>query len=40
MKILKDLSIGDTDISKLGDFALKHTELLKHALKCKYTPLV
>ncbi|XP_048777842.2 putative methyltransferase NSUN7 isoform X3 [Ostrea edulis] len=33
MKILKDLSIGDTDISKLGDFALKHTELLKHALK-------
>lgn len=33
MKILKDLSIGETDMSKLGDLTAKHTELLKHALK-------
>ncbi|XP_061188940.1 putative methyltransferase NSUN7 [Saccostrea echinata] len=33
MKILKDLSIGDTGLSKLGDLTAKHTELLKHALK-------
>lgn len=36
MKILKDLSIGETDMSKLGDLTAKHTELLKHALKCRF----
>lgn len=35
MKILKDLSIGETDMSKLSDLTAKHTELLKHALKCR-----
>lgn len=35
MKILKDLSIGETDMSKLGDLTAKHTELLKHTLKCR-----
>ncbi|XP_060075252.1 putative methyltransferase NSUN7 [Ylistrum balloti] len=33
MKILKDLSVGETDESKLGELAGQHNELLKHAMK-------
>ena len=36
MKILKDLSTGETDMTKLGELIGNHGALLKHAMKCKY----
>ena len=36
MSILKDLSVGYTDESKLGELVVRHNSLLKHALRCKY----
>lgn len=35
MKILKDLSVGETDTTKLGELSIQHNEQLKHAMKCK-----
>ena len=35
MKILKDLSTGETDMTKLGELIGNHGALLKHAMKCK-----
>ncbi|KAJ8298194.1 hypothetical protein KUTeg_024725 [Tegillarca granosa] len=35
-KILKDLSVGETDLTKLGELVGQHGNLLKHAMKCKY----
>lgn len=40
MKILKDLSVGETDESKLGELAGQHNELLKHAMKFNKTQAV
>lgn len=36
MKILKDLSTGETDMTKLGELIGNHGALLKHAMKCEY----
>ena len=40
MKILKELSTGETDLTKLGELIGNHSALLKHAMKCKYALIV
>lgn len=35
MKILKDLFIGEMDMSKFGDFIVKYIEFLKYVFKCR-----
>lgn len=37
MKILKYLSLGETDDTKLGEMIASHGKLLKQAMKCMYT---
>ena len=36
MKILKDLSVGETDLTRLGELIGNHGALLKQAMKCKF----
>lgn len=36
MKILKDLFIGEMDMSKFGDFIVKYIEFLKYVFKCRF----
>lgn len=35
MKILKDLFIGEMDMSKFSDFIVKYIEFLKYVFKCR-----
>ena len=37
MKILKDMSRGETDMTRLGELIGNHGALLKQAMKCKLT---
>ena len=34
--ILRDLSLGQADINKVGDLVAQHTASLKHAFCCEY----
>ena len=35
MGMLKDLSLGDLPDGRVGELSMKHSSVLRHALKCK-----